>query len=458
MSHAHVYHGRSARVCVLRSRVVGLTLSWMFLSLLSGCAALTNPVADGIPVHRLPPDALGDSKQDKYTIDLSLLRQKPPDTYRLEAGDVLGIYVEGVLPATAPGQVPPIPPVYFPAQVNSLGRRLPPAVGFPFQVHEDGTVAPSLLPAVSVKGLTIAEAEEKIRALYLEKKLLGARASVLVTLMQQRQYRVLVVRQETGGFTSAAAGGLVVTSTKRGNGNTIDLAAYENDVLSALNLTGGLPGLDAYNRIIIFKVGSRPSSLRQKLEANPNLDPRTLATEGEQIIDIPMRIRKGEELPIREEDIILQTGDIVFLEGRDREVFYAGGLLPPGEYTLPRDYDLDVVKAISFVKGPLVNGASATSNLSGGIIATGVGNPSPSLLTVLRRTKDGGQINIRVDLNRALRDPREKVLVQANDILILQETPEEALTRYATQVFRFDFLFTMFNRRDGLGTAAASVP
>lgn len=458
MHSPHSYQDRKPRECKLRTRFLSLTLASVLSSFLTGCAALTNPVAQGIPVSRLPPEALGDPKQDKFTIDLSQLRQTPPATYRLEAGDVLGIYVEGVLPATAPGQVPPIPPVYFPAQVNSLGRRLPPAVGFPFPVHEDGTVAPPLLAPVSVKDLTISEAEEKIRGLYRKEKLLGTRASVLVTLMQQRQYRVMVLRQETGGFTSAAAGGLVVTSTKRGNGNTVDLAAYENDVLSAMNLTGGLPGLDAYNRIIVFKGGSRKSGLMEKLEATPGVDPRTLATGGEQIIDIPLRIRKGEKLPITESDIILQTGDVVFLEGRDREVFYAGGLLPPGEYILPRDYDLDVVKAISFVKGPLVNGASATSNLSGTLIANGLGGPSPSLLTVLRRTKEGGQITIRVDLNRALQDPRERILVQAADVLILQETPEEAITRYVTQMFTFDFLFNMFNRQDGIGTAAARLP
>src|SRR5947209_7173154 len=71
-----------------------------------GCAALTNPVADGVPVHRLPPDVFGKRKDDERTIPLTLLRQKPPDVYRLAAGDVLGIYIEGVL--GEPKSPPPI--------------------------------------------------------------------------------------------------------------------------------------------------------------------------------------------------------------------------------------------------------------------------------------------------------------------------------------------------------------
>src|SRR5437870_1643826 len=39
----------------------------MFVSLLcgllSGCAALTNPVANGVPVRRLPPELLGEPKE-----------------------------------------------------------------------------------------------------------------------------------------------------------------------------------------------------------------------------------------------------------------------------------------------------------------------------------------------------------------------------------------------------------
>jgi hypothetical protein len=64
------------------------------------------------------------------------------------------------------------------------------------------------------------------------------------------------------------------------------------------------------------------------------------------------------------------------------------------------------------------------------------------LLTIIRKTPKGGQITIRVDLNRAAQDRRERVLVQPGDFLILQESLGESFTRYMTQTFRFNYLYT----------------
>src|SRR5206468_2903241 len=67
------------------------------LSLASGCAALSNPTADGIPVRRLSPELLGKARVDQKTIPLSLLRQERPDIYRLGPGDILGVYIPTIL-------------------------------------------------------------------------------------------------------------------------------------------------------------------------------------------------------------------------------------------------------------------------------------------------------------------------------------------------------------------------
>ena len=58
-------------------------------SVSGGCAALTNPVADGIPVRRLPAEVLGRPKEEMRPIPLTLLRQKEQKEYRLAPGDVL---------------------------------------------------------------------------------------------------------------------------------------------------------------------------------------------------------------------------------------------------------------------------------------------------------------------------------------------------------------------------------
>jgi hypothetical protein len=106
----------------------------------------------------------------------------------------------------------------------------------------------------------------------------------------------------------------------------------------------------------------------------------------------------------------------------------------------------------------MFNGAFAVSNLSGTVIQPGIGQPTPSLLTVVRPLPGGGHIPIRVDLNRAVRDSHERILVQAGDFLILQETPGEALSRYVTQVFNVPFLWKFLQTPHLFAAATFGVP
>jgi hypothetical protein len=167
----------------------------------------------------------------------------------------------------------------------------------------------------------------------------------------------------------------------------------------------------------------------------------------------------GAPVPFRLEDVILHTGDVVFLEARDDELFYTGGLIPPGAYVLPRDHNLDVLQAITRVRGPLFNGAFGGSNLAGNLIAPGIGDPSPSLLVVLRRTPGGGQVPIVVDLRNAMRHPEERLLVRAGDLLVLQEKPSEALARYFTQTFfNFNLVWQAVHEQFATGIVDVATP
>jgi hypothetical protein len=176
------------------------------------------------------------------------------------------------------------------------------------------------------------------------------------------------------------------------------------------------------------------------------------------MIRIPTRWPPNEPVPFGPEDVILHPGDVVFLEARSTVLFYTGGLLPSGEHELPRDYDLDVLEAVAQIQGTLLNGAFGGNNLTGRLIERGVGSPSPSLLTIVRKTPDGRQIPIRVNLNRALRDRRERILVRPGDLLILQSTPGEALVRYAAEVFNFNIISNVIDRGSTQGFASLSVP
>lgn len=418
-----------------------------------GCVSVSNPLANGIPVRRLPPELLAEPRGDKRPIPLTLLRQDRPDAYRYDTGDVLGIWIEGII-----GDRNQVPPVNFPQQGD-----LEPAVGFPFPVREDGTISLPLVDPVKVAGLTQQEATAEVRFAYTKRKqlLVEGRDRIIVTLLRRRESRVLVVRQEAGGGagsggSASTAGGRNVSfsfgaisnagTAGRSQGYAVDLPAYENDVLNALVKTGGLPGFESIDEVIIerggYAVGRDKDRLAAEVEqryqkrSNWHKGTPVSALEGE-ITVIPLRMRANEPIPFSPRDILLQTGDVVYVRAREADLYYTGGLLPPGEYSLPRDYDLDVVKAVLRIGGPIVTSFNA-NNINGGVTGSGVGSPTPSLLTVLRQTPGGGQVPIVVDLNRALRDPRENISVQAGDILILQERPSEGMTRYFTQSF-FDF-------------------
>jgi protein involved in polysaccharide export with SLBB domain len=435
---------------------------------LQGCAALSNPIANGVPVRMISPDLLGESRSGMETIPLTLLRQKPPAAYRLDRGDVLGVWIDGIL-----GEKGATPPTRLLEGINQI-----PAVGVPISVRADGTISLPLIPAVNVRGMTIEEAQEAVRTSYTVKNkvLQPGQERIIVTLIRPRTYHIIVIRQDsvtpqqqttpgvtTGVTAGAGASGFVISAggergrgSRRGTGFAIDLPAYENDVLNALARTGGFPGTDAVNEVVIER-GSANGAPFDGMQGLPGCPPggfQSGVPGGGQTIRIPLRVRHGELPNIRPEDIILQTGDSVFIAAREADLFYTGGLLPPGEHLLPRDTDLDVIEAITQVSGILDSGGLNPLNIQGTVFVPGIGSPSPSLLTVVRRTPNGEQVAIRVNLNEALRDPRERILVQPKDVLILQETPQEAFARYMSTNFNFSFLYTFVN--NGHATAISS--
>ena len=447
-------------------RCAAALLAALLLGGLGGCAALSNPVGDAVPVRLIPSELLGGTKDAAHTIPLTLLGQPQPKTYRLAAGDTLGVLVDGIL-GDRTGLLPVnvAPPVVLGEQ-----RRLQPAMGYPVEVQPDGTISlPRMEKPLLVEGMTLAQARDAIRDVYAKAGLIKpALDRVLVSLLQPRSTEVVVFRQERANFPILPPGTGLFATTRRGTGHLVQLPAYENDVLHALALTGGLPGLDDYNEVIIqrgcFQDRIGASALLSQADVSRGgteaaAAPPTVPPPGQLVQRIPLRLPPGKPLPVRAEDVVLHQGDVVFLEARDADVFYSGGLLPPGAFLLPRDHDLDVVSAVALVRGPLINGDFGGSNLSGDLVKPGIGNPSATLLVVLRRTPGGGQVAIRIDLRRALRDPRERIAVHPGDVLILQEKPEEALARYLTQTFfNFNVFWQVFHSRFATGVADVSAP
>lgn len=384
-----------------RCRPAGL-LALALSALSAGCAALTNPVGDAIPVNRLPPEVLGGPRDGDAVIDLTLLRQPAPEVYRVGPGDVLEVFIENILGRDPPPRPPGADPLVD-AAGPVTGR------GSDVQVQEDGTVNLPLVPPVSVQGLTPLEVQETLRRLYtVKRQLLPARAFLRVALKKPRRYRVVVMRPDAG--------------PEHKGGYVLELPAYENDLLTALARSGGLPGLESAAEVIVQR--------RKPVSGHPGGAPAYVTR-------VPLR---GGPAAFAPEDVILGDGDVVFIRPRDREHFYTGGLLPAGEHKLPGDRDLDVLEALMLAGGPLVNGGLNPNNATRTyLVPHGVGRPSPSLLVVVRKLCNGGQVAIRVDLRKALRDRRERILVQPGDVLILQEKPCEAMVRYCTTFWRLEW-------------------
>lgn len=450
----------------------GLLAAMLSVSLLSGCTSLLAPIR-GIPVQEVPAHLLGERRADYNQVPLALLRMEQPDEYLLDKGDILGIYIEGILPPkNGEDQPVSIPPVHFP----EAGSDLPPAVGYPIPIREDGTLPLPLVPAIDVRGKTMTEVEELVRKAYVDdsKIIQRGRDQILVSLMRERTTRVVVIREDDGTSGAALAGGSrqfgnaqeVISGTERqGTGYTLDMPAYKNDLMHALAETGGLPGLNAKSEVKVIKGGRLPQEQRRQMmmemfmnggdkcecwtelcanecdtcdTGNAGQDPFS--------ITVPLRVRPGEVPAFGPEDVILEDGDMVFIEARDTEVFYTGGLLPGGQYPLPRDYDLDVIGAMS-IAGSGIGGAQrgGGGGVGAGIIGGGFGGATPTQLYVVRKGPCGQEFTIEVDLKQAFNDPSQRILVQPGDTLILRYKPVEEVLNFGIVTF-FTFGITeLFN-------------
>lgn len=430
-------------------------ISWtgllIFGGLSTGCSNLTQPLS-GIPAGRLPPQYQAQSKASLVPLDPSRLAQEPPREYLLDEGDILGVYIEGILPFTSPDKPPEPPPVNFPDAESTLD----PSLGFPVAVINDGTIQLPLLEPIKVRGLTIEQTRELIRKYYLDSRILkdSSRLRPIVTLIKERTYNIVVVRQDLGagggqnaGTMGGRVGGFTRGADQSASGRMIKLRAYQNDVLNALMASGGLPGVNAQNQVKILRASRANQRKRdefvqqfyQQYYSNP--DPCSCPPplpDDPSIIKIPMRLPPGVIPTIRPEDIVLEDGDIIYIESREADVFYTGGLLQGGEFLLPRDYDLDVLGAMALAG----SGVSSTPGMGGGGGGGGIGGGvfqsmlvPPGMVYILRKTPCNGQITIEVDLAKATTDPTQRPLIMPGDTLILRYKPCEEILNFTVGVF-----------------------
>ena len=376
-------------------------------------------------------------------ISLARLRRTPTDEYRLAERDILGIYVESIL-----GQPDEAPPVHFPED----GSREP-AIGYPIPIREDGTIALPLVPPIPAVGFTVTELTRLIeRAYTVDRQMLPpGKNRIIVTLMKRHAERVLVIREEAGAHIQTVSH---QGPSKRGAGYIVDLPAGENDLLHALNQTGGLPGLDAKNEVLIIR-GDRMDAVSydqlvaQIKQCREPCSCPPVIPDAPGVVRIPLRFYPDEQPYFSEEDVTLRTGDIVLIESRDREKFYTGGALGGGEFPIPRDYDLDILQAIAIARGQVSGSGAVLSQVVRGPNGGGRGSGPlpPTNAIIVRKLCNGGQIPIKVDLKQALADPHQRVLIQPEDVVIVRYKCSEEIVNTLLSIVQFNFLFNGFTGR-----------
>lgn len=434
---------------------------WSLTSLLAAATCLTQTgcisyAIHAVPAARLPDIYKAESKCKTVPVNLTLLRQEPPMEHIIGPGDTLGIYVPGIIAAPAgtegaPGRSPIIssPTVltqrdYYPPR----GVPIVPNAGTPVLVAGDGTILISKLKPIDMRGRTLSEAAELIRQAYIDSGLLNAdTAEAQVTLIRPRVHRVLVLREDIGDAsqTPQQLQRERLPFYQKGTGNVIDFPTYENDVLHVLAATGGLPGIETFNHVWVLKsrsVRGAQDEVRLRLEAGNNAQQVFQALNAQRTaIRIPLRVLPGEPLPFGPQDVILEDGDVVYLEPRTQDFFYTGGLLPGGQVPLPRDRDIDILEAIALSNGSL----GGIGGILGNGIRTNSGNIGnilpPTRAIVLRKLPNGQQLQIRCDLEHAKNSMTERILIQPGDYVMLYYKPGELAGNVVLNAFNLNMTF-----------------
>jgi len=251
--------------------------------------------------------------------------------YRLDAGDVLGVFVKGILGRyeDAPVQMPT---AKDPERLSGMG--------YPFVVRRDGTVSLPLIGPVNVRGLTVSGAEQAIANAYGPKEngggMIRDRRQVLISLLKKRTVQVIVVNDAAGVDSLSRQSGIL----------SVELPADRANVLNAIAATGG------------------PSPFLAK--SVNHLSDRGAAVIG--------GTRSSQ----------LANGDVVRIEAADPSVFYTRN----GRFEIPAGEQLTVSRALALagvdsnsggLAGALGSRNPAASNVtiarqSGGIVSFNMRN------------------------------------------------------------------------------------
>lgn len=238
--------------------------------------AMVKPATIHSEVAPSPPSPQNVASREVQSLPWGLLQKERAGGHIIAPGDVLGVYIVGVL-----GPEDQVPPIHE-------HENLPPATGFPIPVREDGTIPLPIIEDPKVAGLTISEAEALIRKSYTsDRKILDEAQTILVSLIRPLHVRVLMFRRDGVASDSQPSESAGPSAPRLNGGFELDLPATEADLLTALAKTGGLPGPEVEELLVYSK--DSPSTARH----------------------IPLRFPSGSAPNLTSDDVTLRDGDIV---------------------------------------------------------------------------------------------------------------------------------------------------
>lgn len=150
-------------------------------------------------------------------------------------------------------------------------------------------------------------------------------------------------------------------------------------------------------------------------------------------IRIPLSVASCQKVNVSEQDIVLEDGDIVLVESRNDEYFITGGLLGGGQYSLPRDRDIDIIDAIlladTYSRSSQIN---QPTRAIGGVSVLNRDVTVGASRVIVERQLAGGQTHqFRISLYKAMRDPSQRILIEPGDRLFLEYTLPESIFAFA---------------------------
>lgn len=286
--------------------------------------------------------------------------------YVLDDGDILAVIVDGVLGSFKNA------PIHLPRE----GSDIIAGMGHPVPVREDGTVSLPLMDPISVRGLTVVQAQKRIERAYIDSKILIKRNQVMVNLMRKRTIRVAVI---TNRYPNPYSNEQVRSV------DNVTIPEAQADTLTALAASGG-----SFDDTNIRVLRNRP--LYGKRMQNRQV--RGPAIQGQ-----------------------LREGDIVDARLPDAGYFFAGGQLDSGRYRLPTTYPLTATQALAQTGGQAFGQG---------------GGPSQVLVTRSGRTRVYNR-------NWLLNNPNA-VIIQPGDVVTLRQSSNDFFNDAAISILRWGLI------------------